>query len=125
MQKPFNLVNFRRDTTTFIGEPAENLVRPEKEEDIPLFGQPGVHQDYCPSTPGAKSTARIKIFQRSATKMLRRFLNLDEVVKLAQQYTQVQFFSFVFHNIPSTLLAVMHCTVQYCTALAALVLTEA
>ena len=37
--------------------------------------------------PDGKSEARIKIFQRTSTKMLRRFVNMDEVAKLVQEYT--------------------------------------
>ena len=37
--------------------------------------------------PDGKSEARIKIFQRTATKMLRKFVNMDEVVRLVQEYT--------------------------------------
>ena len=35
------------------------------------------------------TSARIKIFQRSATVMLRKFTNLNDVVKLAQSYTTI------------------------------------
>ena len=46
----------------------------------------GSAQSYC--RRGGKSNARIRIFQRSATFSLRKFINLDEVVKLAQSYTR-------------------------------------
>ena len=39
------------------------------------------------SIPDGKSEARIKIFKRTSTTMLRKFVNMDEVVKLAQEYT--------------------------------------
>ena len=42
-------------------------------------------QSYCLSD--GKSAARIKIFQRSATNSLRKFININEVVRLAQDYT--------------------------------------
>lgn len=45
----------------------------------------GKGQAYC--LEGGRSNARIRIFQRSATHSLRRFINEAEVIKLAQTYT--------------------------------------
>ena len=42
-------------------------------------------QSYC--LYNGKSSARVKIFQRSATNSLRKFINIDEVIHLAQDYT--------------------------------------
>jgi hypothetical protein len=45
----------------------------------------GKGMPYC--LEGGKSRERIRIFQRSATYSLRKFINIDEVVNLAQSYT--------------------------------------
>lgn len=39
--------------------------------------------------PARKTNARIKIFQRTQTENLRAFINVDEVMALAQEYTTV------------------------------------
>ena len=42
-------------------------------------------QSYC--LANGKSDARIKVFQRSATNSLRKFINIEQVVHLAEDYT--------------------------------------
>ena len=101
MQKPYNLIQLRKDTARLTGEPKEALMVQEKEsETLPA--------PYCRKFP-EKSAARIHIFQRSATRMLRRFTNLDDVVKLASVYSPSHLFSLLFvdfhysHPLRSTL----------------------
>ena len=88
-----NLVEFRRDTVSIAGEPIQAETNPEellindRGFDVTALNQ-NSRMHYC-DADGEKTSARIKIFQRSSTIMLRRFLNLDEVVNLAQSYTKV------------------------------------
>ena len=86
MQMPFNHIRFRQDAAYITGEPADSITNPESVEAILPSG---AKQAYCPPSGSKLSSARIKIFQRTATKMLRRFVNLDEVIRLAQTYTTV------------------------------------
>ena len=93
MQGESNLALFRKEVAQKVGEPSEILspswVEPTNDRLAPVLRQP-----FCPSTPGNvtkenKSSAKIKIFQRSATRNLRRFLNLQSVIDMAQEYTSV------------------------------------
>ena len=86
LQLPFNHVSFRKDAAAVTGEPVDAITKPESEIDtLPI----GSDQLFCPSHSSKVSTARIKIFQRSGTKFLRKFLNIVEVIVLAQSYTSV------------------------------------
>lgn len=107
MQGRANLVQFRRDTYTVSHEPREAETNPEKLNLVHGFDDGNYqkfHMPYCnalasnitnsnsalnASIPAARniSSARILIFQRTSTTMLRKFVNLDEVVSLAQEYT--------------------------------------
>jgi len=102
MQGRANLVSFRRDTYTVSHEPKEVETNPEKLNLVHGFDD-GVytkyHMPYCNalnissaaniSTAPARNitSARIKIFQRTSTAMLRKFVNLQDVLSLAQEYT--------------------------------------
>ena len=86
LQMPFNQINFRKDTAKYIGEPKQALSKPET---VAAILPSRARQDYCPPDGSKKSTARIKVFERSATRMLRKFLNMDEVVTIAQDFTSV------------------------------------
>lgn len=46
-----------------------------------------VHPSYCVGGPSGQPNPRIKIFQRTLVKNLRAFVNLQEVIKLAELYT--------------------------------------
>ena len=82
-------INFRKDVGKLLGQPASALSKPG--ESVAHFSlAKGERQGYCPKVrreKKQKSDARIKIFQRSGTKMLRKFINLKEVISLAQEYT--------------------------------------
>ena len=82
LQLSYNHIKFRADIAKLTGEPAEALQNPETVEGaLPL----GSSQDYCPVDSHSKLTsARIKIFQRTSTKFLRKFINLKEMVALVQ-----------------------------------------
>ena len=88
LQMPANHVNFRIDSAKLSGEPAMALSTPEDvKSSLPI----GSVQTYCPAATAQEkiSSARIKIFQRTNTKFLRSFINLPEVLVLAQKYTSV------------------------------------
>ena len=91
-----NLVQFRKDTYDLVKEPRAVRSNPENVTLEHGFDVSDVftHKNkYCNAEnkqirDGLNITrAKIKIFQRTATLMLRKFVNLDEVVKLAQEYT--------------------------------------
>lgn len=92
MQGESNLALFRKEVAQKVGEPREILepsyVEPTSDRLSPVF-----RQQFCPYrgniTRDNKSSAKIKIFQRSATRNLRRFLNLAEVVTMVQEYTTI------------------------------------
>ncbi len=90
-----NLVEFRKETDTILQDKM-NIKMPENTETYVLDSQgfdtieipENRWKSYCNKESQTPiSHARVMIFQRTATIMLRRFLNLDEVVKLAQMYT--------------------------------------
>ncbi len=90
------MVQFRKDTYNLVKEPQAVNSYPENVTLEHGFDVSDVftHKNkYCnaenkPIRDGLNITkARIKIFQRSATVMLRKFVNLGEVIKLAQEYT--------------------------------------
>jgi hypothetical protein len=97
MQGRANLVQFRKDTASIVHEPAGVITNPEVLNmdslgfDATVF--PNMfYMNYCNNqtnqpTKSKISSARIKIFQRTATVMLRRFINLKDVINLAQSYT--------------------------------------
>lgn len=108
MQQFDVLIKFRRDAAKVYGEPSEALSHPEIADEMGAWGagdrseygeqtriqnedvlienfEEKKRQSYCLSD--GKSAARIKIFQRSATNSLRKFININEVVRLAQDYT--------------------------------------
>lgn len=82
LQGSEDLVSFRKHLADIIGEPAAALTAPEE---LPVVMGPTVTQPYC-TTDGTKSKAKIKIYQRYQG---RKFLNLEEVKTLVQQYTSV------------------------------------
>ena len=96
-----NQIAFRKDLALRVGEPEESL-RPGFAEELIDRNAPVFRQAYCPPaidgirtnqasimSTGVKSTARIKIFQRSNTRNLRKFINLRDVVDLVQTYTSI------------------------------------
>jgi hypothetical protein len=87
MTVPYNIVNFRKDVALMTGEPAQALSIPEKVILESKLGQ----RPYClkANKSSLKTKARILIFQRSATRSLRKFDNLGEVINLAQSYSTV------------------------------------
>lgn len=89
-------MQFRKDTYNLVKEPHAVKINPENvtlEHGFDVLDVFTHKNKYCnaenkPVRDGLNITkARIKIFQRTATLMLRKFVNLDEVVKLAQEYT--------------------------------------
>lgn len=87
-----HLVKFRQDTYALLKEPAEVATNPEKLQVVhgtDTLDTRKNRMDYCGHNGSSITSARIKIFQRTNTKMLRRFVNLDEVKALCQSYTTV------------------------------------
>ena len=87
-----NLVKIRKDTCALIKEPIEAETNPEPLQLVHGFDTLDTHKDrmdYCGKNGSSLTTARIKIFMRTDTKMLRRFINMNEVKALAQTYTSV------------------------------------
>ena len=92
MQGESNLALFRKEVAQKVGEPREILeasyIEPTSNRLSPVFRQP-----FCPQegnvTKDNKSSAKIKVFQRSATRNLRKFLNLAAVVSMIQEFTTV------------------------------------
>ena len=91
-----NLVHFRKDTFNLVKEPKAVVSNPENitlEHGFDVSDVFTHKNKYCNAQnklvrDGLNITnARIKIFQRTGTIMLRKFVNLDEVVQLAQEYT--------------------------------------
>jgi len=100
MQGRGNLVEFRKDTVQVAKEPQDAITNPENTTIVHGFDLSDMrlhHNTYCDADNKASlangtlniTSARIKVFQRTATIMLRKFTNLDDVVKLAQTYTTV------------------------------------
>lgn len=89
MQKSYNLMEFRKDSAKFVGEPAEALVVPEVDADFRAFGQAMKNPVYCTSGPGGVPQPRVRIFQRSGVKNTRAFTNLRDVMKAIQMYTSL------------------------------------
>ena len=100
MQGRGNLVEFRKDTVQVAKEPQDAIINPENTTIVHGFDLSDMrihHNSYCDADNKASlangtlniTSARIKVFQRTATVMLRKFTNLDDVVKLAQTYTTV------------------------------------
>lgn len=87
MQKSPNLLEFRKDSAKIIGEPAEALTIPEKLEDFHEYGTPMRNQPYCHNPGTGRPFPRIRVFQRSGTKSLRKFVNLPEVIQLLQEFS--------------------------------------
>lgn len=92
MQGRRNLVEFRKDAATVTSEPAAALKTPEKlmlnDKGFDETEQTLSRMPYCsPAGSVPPTSARIKIFKRTMTVMLRRFINFDEVVNLVQSYT--------------------------------------
>lgn len=91
MQGHENMNMFRKEVAKVVGEPAKVL--DPSHVDLPSDrNSPVFRQSFCPQngmnvSTDNKSSARIKIFQRSATRNLRRFLNLQEVIDVAQSFT--------------------------------------
>ena len=102
MNKLDVLIPFRQYSANLIGEPKEAAESvPETDTDNPntIPTLPA----YCPKdskafmrrrssksfNPSEKTNAVIKIFKRTATSMLRSFLNMDELVELVQRFTNV------------------------------------
>jgi len=87
-----SLVSFRRDAAVTTGEPAQAKAISEPLDEKDSVGANNrVYQSYCnKDAAGVKPTnARIKIFQRTLTSALRAFVNLEEVIATAQQYTTI------------------------------------
>ena len=84
INKAESLIGLRASSARLIGEPAGALVEQESEEDSqPMQRRP----TYCPPRhKQRKSSARIHIFQRTATAMLRSFINLDEGKSMTQMF---------------------------------------
>lgn len=85
---PESLIDIRKEASRIVGEPSSLLKTPETIADTqPLTSKPA----YCGEAKriGQKTNARIVIFQRTATSNLRKFLNLNEVITLAQSFTTV------------------------------------
>ena len=90
------LVMFRRDSAELLHEPQDAIINPEPLE-LDELGYDITPQslvkleraNYCAESSNGISRARIKIFERTATTMLRKFLNMDEVIELVQNYTSV------------------------------------
>ena len=89
---------FRKEGAKIIGEPKALLEADEVDTGKVLTQLP----EFCPRDPhtylkrGAKSliykeksNAKISIFQRTDTSMLRKFTNLDEVIRAVQQFTNL------------------------------------
>jgi hypothetical protein len=82
------LIDIRKIAAAKVGEPASVLTKPETiAETQPLTSRPG----YCGASDKRKikTNARILIFQRTATSNLRKFLNLPDVINLAQSFTTI------------------------------------
>ena len=85
MQGRRNLVTFRKDTVAISEEPillsdANETLHIDKNgfDDTKVDGDKKM--PYCGVQSKGRSSARIKIFERTATIMLRRFINLEEVL---------------------------------------------
>jgi len=94
MQGRRNLVEFRRDAAYVTSEPTQAISYPEiltiDDKGLDTTNIEHERMPYCsPAGSVPPTSARIKIFKRTATVMLRRFINFDEVVNLAQSYTSV------------------------------------
>lgn len=87
MQKSYNLMEFRKDSAKFMGEPGEALTAPETAADFRTNGEEYPNPAYCKGGAEGKPNPRIHVFYRSGIKHRRLFLNLDAVVKLVQEYT--------------------------------------
>ena len=87
---------FRKEAARLIGEPKAALESSEVDTGGVLMELPS----YCPRDPHTylkrgskslvyreKSNARILIFQRTGTSMLRKFTNLNDVIREVQQFT--------------------------------------
>lgn len=87
INKATDLVALRAESARLVGEPSQALREKEIDEDSQLMQS---RPTYCPPRQSKrKSSARIHIFQRTATQMLRSFLNLNDVVTAAQSFTTV------------------------------------
>ena len=89
MQKSYNLMEFRKDSAKFMGEPSEALTAPETAADFRTNGVEYPNPPYCNGGANGKPNPRIHVFYRSGIKHRRLFLNLNDVVRLVQEYTTV------------------------------------
>jgi Glycosyltransferase 61 len=103
MSKNYNFMDFRAKSAQLFAEPAAALNRDtgehleEAKTTRPLRSKPAFCQSYKPRDTSAqkpvleeqKTATRIAVFQRTGTAMLRSFINLAEVVDLAQSYTSL------------------------------------
>jgi len=81
-----NTLAFRRDTAKLVGEPQEALKIFERPTEITSTSV----QDYCPRSEGkSKTSARIKLYQRTESATPRTIVNLKEVLEILQSFTTV------------------------------------
>ena len=100
LTKPQNIIAFRLKSFEIYGEPRQIYDKKTKRvmetpKDLEsLVWKPYFCDEYAgykklSTTPIRTTSARIRIFQRSDTENLRKFMNLDEVIALAQTFTSI------------------------------------